>query len=54
MFRGEGYQIIEEVIPDGSSNCNRLFGQRLRGDHDRSQVIMKMRQVMVKKFKDSV
>jgi len=63
FLHGEGYKITEEVIPDvtkqpevmqAASNAGKLLGQRLKEGHDRSQVTMKMQQVMMEKFKASV
>lgn len=59
---GEGLKITAEMIPDvekqinvmrAATDAGKLLGQRLRQGHDRSQVTMKMQQVMMEKFKGS-
>lgn len=59
---GEGFKITDDVIPDvtkqadvmqAAREAGKLLGQRLRQGHDRSQVTLKMQQVMMEKFKGS-
>lgn len=62
FLHGEGVKITPEMTPDvikltdvveAAADAGKLLGQRLRGDHNRMEVTLRMQEVMMHKFKGS-
>ena len=61
-LHGEGVKITPETIPDVTRQeavmqtavaAGRLLGQRLRGNHDRTQVTLEMQKAMMEQFQST-
>ena len=63
LLHGEGVKITDEIIPDvvkqpevmaSAVSAGKLLGQRLREEHDRMEVTMKMQEKMMAMFESAV
>ena len=63
MLYGDGFKIVEENIPDvtkqaevmqSAVEAGKLLGRRLREDHNRKEVTLRMQQKMMEMMKSAV
>jgi multimeric flavodoxin WrbA len=62
MLHGEGVKITPEIIPDikkqedvmaSAANAGKLLGERLKNNHDRMKVAMRVKEKMMSMFEES-